>query len=150
MSRKYEDQTDLPPELHRAVIACHGQLTPKYKYIEELRRIKEKRSYCLSIMHVNDVYYFSLGRFLVLGAGFVSGSAVDYLCRNPKHYVTVGKHLFLFFFLIANYSADISLQQAQKLIEGKPNCHATTLDVSNSKELDELVSKHNIVIWFEI
>jgi len=30
------DQLDLPPEIKRAVIAYHGELTPEYRYIEQL------------------------------------------------------------------------------------------------------------------
>jgi alpha-aminoadipic semialdehyde synthase len=30
------EQLELPPEIKRAVIAYHGELTPDYRYIEEL------------------------------------------------------------------------------------------------------------------
>jgi alpha-aminoadipic semialdehyde synthase len=29
------EQLELPPEIKRAVIAYHGELTPDYRYIEE-------------------------------------------------------------------------------------------------------------------
>lgn len=37
----YAEMTDLPPEIQNSVICCHGELTPKFKYIEELRKIRE-------------------------------------------------------------------------------------------------------------
>lgn len=42
MSKPYDQQTDLPDEIRRAVIACHGKLTPRYEYIMDLRRANEK------------------------------------------------------------------------------------------------------------
>jgi len=40
----YEKQTDLPTELHQAVIASHGSLTPNYQYIMTLRSEREKKN----------------------------------------------------------------------------------------------------------
>jgi alpha-aminoadipic semialdehyde synthase len=37
----FADQVDLPAEIRNAVICSHGELTPKYQYITELRRIRE-------------------------------------------------------------------------------------------------------------
>lgn len=37
----FADQVDLPPEIRSAVICCHGELTPGFKYITELRRIRD-------------------------------------------------------------------------------------------------------------
>lgn len=37
----FEEMKDLPPEIRNAVICCHGHLTPKFGYIEELRKIRE-------------------------------------------------------------------------------------------------------------
>jgi len=37
----FADQVDLPAEIRAAVICCHGNLTPKYEYITELRRIRD-------------------------------------------------------------------------------------------------------------
>jgi len=44
MTLPYEKQTDLPPELYCAVIACHGSLTPNYQYIIALRQEREKKN----------------------------------------------------------------------------------------------------------
>jgi len=38
----FEEMTDLPPEIRNALICCHGELTPKFKYIEEMRKIREQ------------------------------------------------------------------------------------------------------------
>ena len=38
----FDDQVDLPIEIRNAVICCHGELTPKYRYITDLRLIREK------------------------------------------------------------------------------------------------------------
>jgi alpha-aminoadipic semialdehyde synthase len=37
------DMTDIPPELRRACIASHGELQPKWKYIELLRQKREQQ-----------------------------------------------------------------------------------------------------------
>ena len=41
-SKPFSEQTDLPPEIYNAVICAHGELTPKYKYITDLRGLREK------------------------------------------------------------------------------------------------------------
>jgi len=39
----WEAQKDtLPTEIYNAVLCCHGELTPNYAYISELRLINEK------------------------------------------------------------------------------------------------------------
>jgi alpha-aminoadipic semialdehyde synthase len=43
IKKPYEQQTDLPPEVYKAVVATHNQLTPKYRYIMDLRKENEKR-----------------------------------------------------------------------------------------------------------
>ena len=40
--KEFAGQTDLPPEIYNAVITCHGELTPKYRYITDLRAIRER------------------------------------------------------------------------------------------------------------
>jgi hypothetical protein len=32
---------DIPVEILKAIICCHGELTPAYCYIAEMRKIKE-------------------------------------------------------------------------------------------------------------
>ena len=38
----FEQMNDLPNEMKNAIICCHGELTPHYKYIEKMRRIREQ------------------------------------------------------------------------------------------------------------
>ena len=41
-SKPFEEQDDLPPELKSAMITCHGELTPAYRYINQLRESSER------------------------------------------------------------------------------------------------------------
>lgn len=66
--------------LLRAVITTHGKLTPNFEYIAELRKVREKAS----------------KRVLVLGAGLVAGSAIEYLSRNPANTrITLGMNEYV-------------------------------------------------------
>eukprot|EP01117_Protostelium_nocturnum_P008135 TRINITY_DN2903_c0_g1_i1.p1 TRINITY_DN2903_c0_g1~~TRINITY_DN2903_c0_g1_i1.p1 ORF type:complete len:916 (+),score=299.80 TRINITY_DN2903_c0_g1_i1:95-2842(+) len=109
------DQMDLPPAIKKAVITVGGKLAPNYEYITEMRKHNEK----------------GLKSFLILGAGFVSNSAVNYLCRNTSNNITI---------------ADIFIESAEKAAKGKKQCSATILDVNNEAALDKLVAAHGIVI----
>lgn len=40
--KTFDQMEDIPGEIRRAIICAHGELTPSYKYIAELRRIKEQ------------------------------------------------------------------------------------------------------------
>ncbi|PRP85437.1 aminoadipic semialdehyde synthase, partial [Planoprotostelium fungivorum] len=77
VSLPFDQQNDLPPELHKAVITAHGELTPNFKYISEMRKENEK----------------SLKNFLILGAGFVSIAALSYLSRNSSYNMTVADNV---------------------------------------------------------
>lgn len=33
---------ELPPEIYKAIITCNGELTPRFKYIMDLRKESEK------------------------------------------------------------------------------------------------------------
>ncbi|KAN0000432.1 hypothetical protein ACTFIZ_000856 [Dictyostelium cf. discoideum] len=70
----YEKMTDIAPEMKRAIITCHGSLTPPFEYITELRKKREELT----------------TRILILGAGSVSYPTISYLARNPSHKLTVG------------------------------------------------------------
>lgn len=37
----FEEMNDIAPEIKRAIICTHGELTPSYMYIMEMRKIKE-------------------------------------------------------------------------------------------------------------
>ena len=60
------------------MITSHGRLSPGYQYVAELRKVREKAS----------------KRVLVLGAGLVAGSAIEYLSRNPANTrITLGEYI---------------------------------------------------------
>ena len=40
-SKPFTEQSDLPAEIHGAVITCHGKLTPDFAYIAKLREANE-------------------------------------------------------------------------------------------------------------
>lgn len=40
-SKPFAEQTDLPDEIRNAIITAHGNLTPDYEYIQELREANE-------------------------------------------------------------------------------------------------------------
>lgn len=119
-SKPYAEQTDLPQEIHKAVIACHGQLTPKYQYIFDLRRENEK----------------TLRSILILGAGYVSGPCIDYLSRNLSNLITIAD-MYL-------SQAEALLTGVDK--EKRSNCKAVQMNVGDKDMLDQLVSQHNVVI----
>jgi len=112
----FEKMTDLPQEIHKAVLACHGQLTPKFKYIVDLRKEYEKR----------------LRSILVLGAGYVSKPCIDYLCRNPSNKLTLAD--------INLEAAKNLVGKRTNVIKVVP------LDVNNPQSLDSLVGAHNVII----
>lgn len=111
-----DENSDLAPEVRRAVVASHGKLTPSFQYIAELRKFREK----------------SIRDILLLGAGLVAKPALEYLCRNPTfNKVTV---------------ADVSLAAAQKLAGNNSNVKALQIDASDGVALDALVAGHDVVI----
>lgn len=109
-----------------AMITSNGELTPKFKYIEELRnKNRESRAARITAME-------SSKKVLVLGAGFVSAPVVDYLTRDDKTQVTV---------------ASAIKQQIDVLANKYPNTCPVLLDIHRSREeLDRLVDGHDLVI----
>lgn len=69
------------PVVKNAVITSNGELTPNFKYIQQLRT--QRASAHKAKLSV------AKERILVLGAGYVSGPAVQYLTRDEKTCVTV-------------------------------------------------------------
>eukprot|EP01004_Peranema_trichophorum_P003956 NODE_290_length_3023_cov_60.588276_g252_i0.p1 GENE.NODE_290_length_3023_cov_60.588276_g252_i0~~NODE_290_length_3023_cov_60.588276_g252_i0.p1 ORF type:complete len:957 (-),score=193.74 NODE_290_length_3023_cov_60.588276_g252_i0:96-2966(-) len=131
----FPEQTDIPEEIKKAVITCHGDLTPDYKYINELRAKREA-------INIEK----GINRILVLGAGMVAGPTVDYLLRDPTNRVML---------------ADRSIRKAESLLEEFcPNefsgqgrsygshgrAQAVLLDASEQGELDTLVQHADIVV----
>jgi hypothetical protein len=37
----FEEMNDIPDEIKKAIICCHGELTPEYQYIQDLRNKNE-------------------------------------------------------------------------------------------------------------
>ncbi|KAI8782365.1 alpha-aminoadipic semialdehyde synthase mitochondrial [Biomphalaria glabrata] len=75
------DQYDCCPVVRNAVITSNGELTPNFKYIQELRA-KKASAHKAKLRQATE-------RILVLGAGYVSGPAVEYLSRGANTCVTV-------------------------------------------------------------
>ncbi|KYQ96940.1 aminoadipic semialdehyde synthase [Tieghemostelium lacteum] len=72
-NKPYDQMDDIPLEIKRACITSHGQLTPPFEYIKELRKKREAM----------------IGKILILGAGYLSLPTIEYLSRNPSHSITV-------------------------------------------------------------
>eukprot|EP00043_Microstomoeca_roanoka_P028424 m.17948 g.17948 ORF g.17948 m.17948 type:complete len:899 (+) comp8398_c0_seq1:257-2953(+) len=68
MTLPFEEQTDLSPTLRNAVITAHGELTPRFKYIADLRRANEE-----------EARRNAPRRVLVLGSGLVAPSYLESL-----------------------------------------------------------------------
>lgn len=65
----------------QAVITSNGHLTDRFKYIDQLRSQKRVSS---SVASYDK-------RVLVLGAGYVVPPLIEYLSRDKKIHITVGK-----------------------------------------------------------
>jgi saccharopine dehydrogenase-like NADP-dependent oxidoreductase len=68
---------------------------------------------------------------LILGAGMVSRPIVNYLLNQPDFSVIM---------------ASRTVSKAEKIINGHPKGIAISLNVNNDKELENLISKSNIVV----
>jgi saccharopine dehydrogenase-like NADP-dependent oxidoreductase len=68
---------------------------------------------------------------LILGAGLVSQPIIDYLFLHTTYTLTV---------------ADILQENATKAIKNNPRGEATSLDVNNTEQLHQLVSKSDLVV----
>eukprot|EP00824_Muranothrix_gubernata_P000055 TRINITY_DN1003_c0_g1_i1.p1 TRINITY_DN1003_c0_g1~~TRINITY_DN1003_c0_g1_i1.p1 ORF type:complete len:816 (-),score=188.08 TRINITY_DN1003_c0_g1_i1:154-2601(-) len=70
----YEEmKKDLPPAMFRAIVTCHGELTPSHRYIEDMRREHEKH----------------FRRILLLGSGRMTPPVLDYVLSSPDYFVTI-------------------------------------------------------------
>lgn len=69
---------------------------------------------------------------LVLGAGYVSKPAIDYLSGLPNTKLTIG--------------TDKLTQISRDLVAGKPNVDLVQLDVLDSKTLDSRVKQSDVVL----
>lgn len=75
--KPYEEQkNDLPNPIYKAILTSHGELTPRFKYIMDLRAQNEKK----------------YRRVLLIGAGRVAGPVVEYLARSVANSITIGTY----------------------------------------------------------
>jgi saccharopine dehydrogenase-like NADP-dependent oxidoreductase len=70
-------------------------------------------------------------KILLLGSGFVAKPTLDYLARNPQNHITV---------------ACRTLSKAKSLIGNLKNATPQSIDVSSTKDLDDAVSQHDLII----
>ncbi|CAG8593209.1 10247_t:CDS:10 [Paraglomus occultum] len=70
-------------------------------------------------------------KILLLGSGFVAGPAVEYILRRPENHITI---------------ACRRLEYAKALSSKYERATPISLDVFNEVELDQAVSKHDLVI----
>ncbi|ESO06790.1 hypothetical protein HELRODRAFT_110863 [Helobdella robusta] len=109
-----------------AVITSNGELTPNFKYIQDLREQKLKRA---ALTHA---YQEANRKVLLLGAGYVSTPVVEYLTRDPKIEVTV----------CSNVKSEVD-----KLVASYPRTSPALADIIKSPdELEKLVKSHDLVI----
>uniref|UniRef100_H2Y799 Uncharacterized protein n=1 Tax=Ciona savignyi TaxID=51511 RepID=H2Y799_CIOSA len=136
-----------------AIIASNGKLTPKYTYIQELRRKRLVLKYC-AVLQAGAMYATSSQnhKVLVLGSGFVSAPLIDYLTR---HNDTAGTRWYL-----VHYGHQIVTQsntphppasnehdEVKKLASNFHRAIPVHLDVVNeSQRMEELVQGHDLVV----
>uniref|UniRef100_A0A5K3FLY5 Sacchrp_dh_C domain-containing protein n=1 Tax=Mesocestoides corti TaxID=53468 RepID=A0A5K3FLY5_MESCO len=104
------------PVIKNAVIASNGRLTPRFQYIDTLRRQNEARGH----------------KVLILGAGFVVPSIVGYLIRDPNTSVTVVSNLVSDLEYIKKYFPRASVAKVDEVAEDE--C------------LGKLISRHDLVV----
>lgn len=110
---------ELGPELFNAVITNQGELTPNFKYIAEMRRLKETGS-------------DSKRKVLVFGGGMTSGPCVRHLIQDPKNVVT----------LVDNNQANLSAVMSSfgKVLGLEDGSGGVRTVVANAANVDAYVS----------
>lgn len=118
------EEYDAIPTVKNAVIASNGKLTPNFEYIETMR----KKSMSASKTKVTP----GQKKVLILGAGYVSGPVVEYLCRDKNVQVTVVSQL---------------KEELEKVETVSSNADCILLDVArHPEELDKLVPEADVVV----
>uniref|UniRef100_H2Y798 Uncharacterized protein n=1 Tax=Ciona savignyi TaxID=51511 RepID=H2Y798_CIOSA len=121
----YEDIKYMSPVVKNAIIASNGKLTPKYTYIQELRRKRLQAGAMYATSSQNH-------KVLVLGSGFVSAPLIDYLTRHNDTAVTVASN---------------EHDEVKKLASNFHRAIPVHLDVVNeSQRMEELVQGHDLVV----
>eukprot|EP01094_Clydonella_sp_ATCC50884_P024902 TRINITY_DN6379_c0_g1_i1.p1 TRINITY_DN6379_c0_g1~~TRINITY_DN6379_c0_g1_i1.p1 ORF type:complete len:902 (-),score=345.38 TRINITY_DN6379_c0_g1_i1:572-3277(-) len=117
MTRPFEEQKrDLPIQVQQAVITSHGELTPNFKYIAELRAQFEAK----------------LNRILVLGAGMCVPALLNTLCEDSHNVITVASLFIEDAEKASKWNSNVTPDQ---LDIGE-----------NPAKLDSLVASHDLVI----
>jgi len=121
------DDEKFSAAVHGALIASNGKLTPNFEYIQELRQANRMKSKGVLPSSKQRKH-----KALVLGAGFVSAPAVDYLTRDNDISVTIASAL---------------KAEADTLAKRYLNCESTLLDVVDRQDLlEDLIKDANVVI----
>eukprot|EP01059_Diplonema_ambulator_P022371 TRINITY_DN37660_c0_g1_i1.p1 TRINITY_DN37660_c0_g1~~TRINITY_DN37660_c0_g1_i1.p1 ORF type:complete len:962 (+),score=354.25 TRINITY_DN37660_c0_g1_i1:38-2923(+) len=128
-------QKQLPAELYNGILTSHGKLTPNYEYIADLRKAREDEKHR---KHNRNI--------LFLGAGMVSGPAVEYLLKDPRNSITLADmDVHVAEEILEQYAGDAA--HAGRDVEGKVQAaRAVALDVSNKQNLEALVHQADVVI----
>ncbi|XP_070558527.1 alpha-aminoadipic semialdehyde synthase, mitochondrial-like [Ptychodera flava] len=122
-----EREPHLSPVVRDAIICSNSELTPKYQYIQDLRRKQEQGRRAFKAPSIS-----AWKKVLVLGAGYVSSPLVEFLTRDRNVSVTIGSAI---------------RSEAEKLADKYQNTVAHDVDVQKHKGfLHKLVKDHDLVI----
>ncbi|XP_036356973.1 alpha-aminoadipic semialdehyde synthase, mitochondrial isoform X2 [Octopus sinensis] len=125
-AKKLFEDYNVSPAVKNSVITSNGQLTPNFKYIEDLRnKFRSAKKAKLLSSSITK-------KCLLLGAGYVSTPVVEYLTRDKTCHMTVASQL----------KEDLDI-----VSELNPNIDCVILDINrNREELENLVQEHDVVI----
>eukprot|EP01064_Diplonema_japonicum_P018730 TRINITY_DN2741_c1_g1_i1.p1 TRINITY_DN2741_c1_g1~~TRINITY_DN2741_c1_g1_i1.p1 ORF type:complete len:957 (+),score=318.36 TRINITY_DN2741_c1_g1_i1:43-2913(+) len=128
-------QSDLPVEVYNGIIAAHGALTPDYEYITALRAARDEEKLNKDNRNI-----------LFLGAGMVSGPAVEYLLKDHRNSVTLADvDVAAAEAILDEYAGDAA--HAGRDVSGRVQAaRAVPLDVSDKTQLVTLVKQADVVI----
>ncbi|KAI5730779.1 hypothetical protein M8J76_017292 [Diaphorina citri] len=121
------EEHNFSPAVQAAIIASNGELTPKFKYIEDLRQQSVKSR------HKADIQTEESRNVLLLGAGYVSRPLIEYLHRDENIHITLGSLL---------------KEDIDKVTNEFGRVEATLIDVNNggSDNLSGLVRSADLVV----
>ncbi|GAB1600841.1 alpha-aminoadipic semialdehyde synthase, mitochondrial-like isoform X2 [Argonauta hians] len=125
-ARKPFEEYNVSNAVKNSVITSNGQLTPNFKYIEDLRnKFRSAKKAKLLSSSVTK-------KCLLLGAGYVSTPVVEYLTRDKNYHMTVASQLKDDLDIISTHNSNVD---------------CVTIDITrNKEELENLIQEHDIVI----